>query len=465
MKTCIAVILLMLVGVAHADGLDEAIRAEMAREQIPGLTFAVVRHGEIVREGAYGYADLEWNARTTLDTRFEVASVSKMIAGAAVRILIEEGKVSPEDPVGKFFGDLPPAWAGMKIRHLYTMSSGLPEDFGAQQIPYDRDVVFPDDDASTLKEFKSLKRVAPVGERFSYSSPNFQMLGMIVARVSGMPYAEFVRKRIFAPAGMSDSSIIDNSAVVPHKAQGYRKDHGVLKHGWFLGRYLHSRADDAVLSTARDYAKFVIALQMGRIVRDPGALWQATVSDAGRPLDYSYGWDTDTWLGHRRQGHSGGYRTGFHTYVARYPDDDLSVIVFTNCDFSQIRDYVGLLTRAYLTDVPDPAQESSRADADPAETRHLAGVLAGLAHGKLDESAMEANAVEPVGIAEVQDFLQHAGAFSFAGRRTMGGAGLHMHGLDLVDYETLKTTIDGEIHYLTLYREKNGKVGYIELTN
>jgi CubicO group peptidase (beta-lactamase class C family) len=111
MKTCIAIIFLLLAGAAQADGLDEAIRAEMAREQVPGLTLAVVRHGEIVREGAYGYADLEWNAKTTLDTRFEVASVSKMIAGAAARILIEEGKLSPEDPVGKFFGDLPPAWA------------------------------------------------------------------------------------------------------------------------------------------------------------------------------------------------------------------------------------------------------------------------------------------------------------------------------------------------------------------
>jgi|GEM_PF-6168556 len=465
MKTCIAIIFLLLAGAAQADGLDEAIRAEMAREQVPGLTLAVVRHGEIVREGAYGYADLEWNAKTTLDTRFEVASVSKMIAGAAARILIEEGKLSPEDPVGKFFGDLPPAWGGMKIRHLYTMSSGLPEDFGAEQIPYGQDVVYPDDDASTLKEFKSLKMVAPVGERFSYSSPDFQMLGMIVAKVSDMPYAEFVRRSIFEPAGMTDSSIIDNTAVVPHKAQGYRKDHGALKHGWFLGQYLHSRADDAVLSTARDYAKFVIALQTGKIVRNPGALWRASVSDTGRPLDYSYGWMSETFLGHRRLGHPGGYRTGFHTYVARYPDDDLSVVVFTNCDFSGIRDYVGMVTRAYLTDVPNPAEESRRSDSDSAETQHLAGILTGLAHGKLDENAIEPNAVEPVGLAEVQDFLQHAKGFSFAGRRTLKGAGLRVHGLDLVDYETLKTTIGDETQYLTLYREKNGKVGYVELTN
>src|SRR5581483_10786675 len=124
--------------------------------------------------------------------------------------------------------------------------------------------------------------------------------------------------------------------------------------------------DDAVLSTARDYAKLVIALQTGKIVRNPGALWRASVSDTGRPLDYSYGWMSETFLGHRRLGHPGGYRTGFHTYVARYPDDDLSVVAFSNYNLSGIRDYVGMVTRAYLTDVPNPAEEGRGSASDPA---------------------------------------------------------------------------------------------------
>src|ERR1044071_8269172 len=121
---------------AHADDLDDGIRNEMQREGVPGLTFAVVRNGEIVRLGAYGFGNLEWQARATNDTRFEVASVSKMVDGAAIRILIEEGKVDPEAPVNQYLDGLPAEWSTMKVRHLIAMSTGLPENFGSPAIPY-----------------------------------------------------------------------------------------------------------------------------------------------------------------------------------------------------------------------------------------------------------------------------------------------------------------------------------------
>jgi CubicO group peptidase (beta-lactamase class C family) len=85
--------LLLVPALARADELDVAIENQMREEGVPGLTFAVVRNGEIVRLGAYGFGNLEWQARATNDTRFEVASVSKMIDGAAIRILVEEDKV------------------------------------------------------------------------------------------------------------------------------------------------------------------------------------------------------------------------------------------------------------------------------------------------------------------------------------------------------------------------------------
>ena len=465
MRTLIAASLLLSFSVLSlADGLDDAIKSRMTRDHIPGLAFAVVRRGQIVRQGAYGYGDVEWNAKATNDTKFEVASLSKMIAGAAARMLIEDGKLNPEDPVSKYIDGLPESWNGMKVRHLYTMSSGLPEDFGGPQVPYDQDVVFPNDDASAIKEFTRLTMVAPVGERFSYSSPNIHMLGMIISKVSGMPYAEFVQNRVFGPAGMTDSSIIDNAAVITHRAQGYRREKDVLKRGRYLGQYLHSRADDAVLSTPRDYAKFIIALQEGKLVKDLNALWQPTVSDTGVPLDYSYGWFIDTLLGHRRFEHSGGYRTGFHTFVARYPDDDLSVIVFTNCDFSPVRDYVNVITRKYMRDLPDPEVESSKHDENPAATQELVLVAKDLSQGKLDQNRMEATAAEPAGLQEMKDFFQQAGEFTFAGRAKLDKQ-LTMHGFVLTDYETLKTVIDGQPQFVTFYRNDTGKVAYVELTN
>src|SRR4051812_21429014 len=376
MRPAVIVAILLVSIYEAADRLDHDIVAALQREHVPGLSFAVVQHGRIVREGAYGVGNLEWNTRVTPDTKFEIASISKMFVGAAARILIEEGRLDPDAGVSRYLPSVPEVWSRMKVRHLLTMSSGLPEDFGGDIIPYNQDVIVPADESSMLRVFFGLPLAAPIGHRFVYSSPNYAMLGMIVARVSGVPYQQFVRERLFAPAAMSDSSFIDNAAVVARRASGYRRtDSGELRQGWYLGQYLHSRPDDGILTTARDLGKWLVALEQRKIVREPNALWQATVSDAGLPLDYSYGWMSDTWLGHRRQEHAGGYRTGFHTFIARYPDDEVGVAVLTNCDFSAVRDYVNTIARLYIAKVPDPATEAQKVDARPEETQKLIAAM------------------------------------------------------------------------------------------
>lgn len=460
MRRVLAALFLLPV-LAQADKLDVAIEREMQKEGVPGLTFAVVSQGQIVRLGAYGFGNLEWQARATNDTRFEVASVSKMVAGAAIRLLVEEGKVDPEAPVSRYLEGLPAAWSTMKVRHLITMSSGLPEDFGSEAIPYNGEVCTPADDASLIKEFTTLPK-KPVGDQFSYSSANYAMLGMIVARISGESYADFLQQHIFAPAGMKQSSVIDNSAIVSQRAEGYRRAQGQLKRGWFLGQYLHSRADDAVLTTARDLGKFLIALEGKRIVKDPEGMWSFPKSDTGHFLDYAYGWNNRTWLGHRRLEHAGGYRTGFHTFMARFPDDALSVIVLTNCDFSAVRGFVDVITRVYLTKVPDPEAEAGKKDSDPETTNRLIGVMNGIMKRQLDREAIYPDALEPIGLEEAGEYLAHATPFRYAGRSP---AHLTIHGHELADYETLRTEIEARPVYLTLYRDTFRKVAYIELTN
>jgi CubicO group peptidase (beta-lactamase class C family) len=275
-----------------------------------------------------------------------------------------------------------------------------------------------------------------------------------------------VREQIFAKAGMSNTSFIDNAAIVEHRASGYRKTKdGALAHGWYLGQYLHSRPDVGVLTTAHDLAKWLIALEHGTIVHRPEALWEPTVSDSGRPLDYSYGWMTDTWLGHRRQSHSGGYRTGFHTFIARYPDDDLGVVVLTNTDFSPVRDYVNAIARAFIAAAPDPAALAQTRDANPGETSRMIAAMQSLREGRIDEAAMYADAVEPEGADEVRGFLRSAGAFAYAGRATLAGRPLRVHGRDLVAYETLRTVAGSQPVFVTLYSDASGRIAYLELTN
>lgn len=326
----LALLSLTLVSTAGGDELDRAVEDEMSRQQIPGLSLAVVRKGEIVRLQACGFGDLEWRAKATPDTRFEIASMSKMFTGAAARILMDDGKLDPGAPLTSYFDGLPDSWRSMRVRHLVNMSSGLPEDWGGDLIPYNSDVVTAYDDASMVKAFTTLKMEAPPGTEFHYSSPGYAMLGMLVSRISGKPLPEFLAERVFKPAAMDQSTFVDNWEIVPERAQGYRRAEGKIKKGWYLGQYLHARPDVGILSTARDMARWVIALRAGRIVKDPDRLWQGATAESGHALDYSYGWFTGTLLGHRMVGHGGRYRTGFRSTVNLYPDDDLAVVVLAN---------------------------------------------------------------------------------------------------------------------------------------
>ena len=458
--------LLMLIIVSssaasQADPLDRRIQAAMERDGVPGLALAVVRHGKILKLGGYGYASLEWKGRATPDTRFEIASMSKMFTGAAARLLIDEGKLNPEDPVGKYFDHLPDSWKAVKVRHLITMSTGLGEDWGTELIPYDADVTTAYDDASMVKALTTMKMKSPVGAEFHYSSPGYAMLGIIVSKLSGKPLAKFVEERIFQPAEMASSAFIDNWAVIPERAQGYRKRDGKLMRGWYLGQYLHARGDVGVMSTAKDMAKWIIALEQRKILKDPTPLWEGATSDRGRALDYAYGWMVDLVLGHRRMLHGGQYRTGFRSMIQRLPDDDLSVVVLSNCDCAPVERYAFMVVASYVRDLPDPERESAQPDPNPAQTDTMVRALKAVESGKIDETLMTPDAFDPIPIGDVAEHLRSAKAPAYAGSHRLPGAGIKMHGHQLVDYETLKLAADGNSLYLTLYRDDRGKIAYV----
>jgi CubicO group peptidase (beta-lactamase class C family) len=451
-------------GVVTADDLDRALVAEMSAQQVPGLTFAVVRGGQIARTGAYGYANLEWKAAATTDTRFEIASVSKMFTGAAARLLIEEGRLDPEAPVARYLDGMPDAWATMRVRHLLTMSTGLPDDWGGDLIPYDAEVATAYDDAAMLRAFTNLRPEAPIGAEFHYSSPGYAMLGMIVSRLSGQPLAQFVSSRVFAPAGMSRSTFIDNAAVVPERADGYRRSPDGLKRGWILGQYLHARPDTGILSTAPDLARWLIAVKGGRVVKDPEALWAGSSADSGRALDYSYGWSVQTLLGHRRIGHGGRYRTGFRAAVDFFPDDDLGVVVLANCDGADTEAFSQLIARRYVRDLDDAQAEMGKPDGDPAQTAAVIAAIKGLAGGHADPAAITPDALDPLSVSEAAEFLKHVDAIRFAGRRLLPGRGLTQHGHRLVEYVTLRLETGAQSHLLTAYRDDQGRIAFVEPT-
>lgn len=443
------------------DSLDRAIQAEMARQQIPGLSFAVVQHGRVVRLGAYGYGNLEWKTPVTRATQFEIASMSKMFTGTATRLLVDAGRLDLEAPLTQFFDGLPESWRAMKVRHLVTMSAGIPEDWGGPLIPYDADVTTPFNDSSMVRAFGGLPLTSPVGAEFHYSSPSYHLLGLIDAKVSGQPLPEFMQQAVFGPAGMTHTAFIDNAAVVTERAEGYRRENGNVRRGWFLGQYLHTRADVGILSTAEDEARWLIALRQGRIVKDPAALWAFPPSDSARFLDYAYGWFDLTFLGHHMIAHGGRFRTGFRSTIDVFPDDDIAVVVLTNGDWVKVDHVALIISHHYVADLPDP--ETPPADADPQATAATIAALRAVASGRIDSSTMLPDALAPLSLGEASEFLKAAESFTFAGRSRVPRP-LQMHGHQLYAFTSIRLTMGPDFAIITIYRDSTGKIALVELT-
>lgn len=387
---CLLPFLLLLVGrpPAEADAIDDYLRVEMQRRQIPGLALAVVRHGAVVKLGNYGFANLEHDVPVTRDTVFELASVTKQFTATAVMALVEEGKVRLDEPVGTYLAGTPDSWKGITVRHLLTHTAGLPgleENFkalwpGGLRLSYSTAQLF---DAAT-KDTLSF----PAGERFQYSDVGYFLLGVVIERASGKRYAEFLGERFFRPLGMTSTSVLDHARVLKHRAAGYTLgDDGQLVN---IGRVINVELPShfGVFSSVKDLVTWDAALAAGRAAT-PASLaemWTPVKLNYGGHYPYGFGWFVGERRGHRWITHGGITGTEF----SRFPDDGLTVIVLTNLGRrvgSRVRvDNVGLtygVAGRYLPGLhvgPEPAQP----DPDPAATMALRETLGRLARGEDD---------------------------------------------------------------------------------
>ena len=170
------------------------------------------------------------------------------------------------------------------------------------------------------------------GERYLYSNTGYHLLAMVIRKASGKSYGDFLAERIFKPLGMAHTRVQDLAEVIPGRAAGYNWGDGKLTNGEYVAQPILSYGGGGVLSTARDLAKWDAALR-GETVLKRSTLEQtwapATLND-GKKSTYGLGWGTGSLSGHRYVQHSGGHVTGFQTFLRRYVDDGLTVIVLTN---------------------------------------------------------------------------------------------------------------------------------------
>src|SRR4026208_2314059 len=296
----------------------------------PGCAAAVSLNGETVFEKAFGLAELEHNVPNTTQTIFESGSVAKQFTAAALVPLQQDGKLSIDDPVRKYIPELPDYGAPLTIRHLLNHTSGL-RDWGTVMSLTGAgrgDRVISQDLAVDVITHQRALDFTP-GSEYSYSNSGYNLAAIIVERVSKQKFPAFVEERLFKPLGMTNSSWRDDyQRIVPGRAQAYsRQGNGPLRLNMpFMNVY----GNGGMLTTVGDWMKWNAMLD-SQTLGAPlvNALEARGVLNDGRKIAYALGLVVDKYKGLKDVAH-GGSTAGYQTFLARYPDNKVSVAVMCN---------------------------------------------------------------------------------------------------------------------------------------
>jgi N-acyl-D-amino-acid deacylase len=310
----------------QADAIDTIVRAEMTSQRIPGMAVAVIQGDRVLAAKGYGLANVEHAVAVTPQTIFQSGSIGKQFTAAAVMLQVEDGKLSLSDPIAKFFASAPESWRGITVRHLLTHTSGIP-DYNEGLLDYRRD--YTEDELVTFAA--SLALDFEPGAEWKYSNTAYQLLGIIVGKVSGTFYGNVLRDRVFKPLGMNSARIISEADIVPHRAAGYRLERGDLRNQAWVSPSLNTTADGSLYLSLQDMIAWDRGIRARAILRPDS--WQqiftAVTLNGGRRHPYGFGFQVDRIKGRDVQRHGGSWQ-GFQTYIARYGGDDVTVIALAN---------------------------------------------------------------------------------------------------------------------------------------
>lgn len=305
--------------------VDEFVKAEMQKQHIPGISLAVVKDGRIILARGYGLANVEHQVAVKPETVFQSGSVGKQFTAVAVMMLVEEGKIGLDDKISKYFRDAPDGWKSITVRHLLTHTSGTtdyPEDFDFRR-DYTEDEL--------LKRAEAIKLAFPPGDKWSYSNMGYVTLGILIGKVTGKFYGDFLRERIFKPLGMTTARIINEADIVANRAAGYHLVKGELKNQEWVSPALNTTADGSLYLTVYDMAKWDAALYTEKLLKKSSLeqMWTPVRLNNGKTHPYGFGWMLGQVRGRRIIEHGGAWQ-GFKSFIARYVDDKLTVILFAN---------------------------------------------------------------------------------------------------------------------------------------
>ena len=330
----------------------DAFFSSLATANTPGLAVLVRKDGRTVFERGYGARELRSFAKIDLQTNFRLASCSKQFTAMSIMLLVRDGKLRYTDTLTDVFPDFPAFGKAITIRNLLNHTSGLPdyEDLmaaaekrkGAPLWTSKRQIQ--DAEVLDLLKQEAAGKFAP-GTQWSYSNSGYVVLGLVVAKISGKPFREFLRERIFAPLEMSQTVAYQRGQnEVTQRAYGHSKE----REAWKETDQSSTSAtlgDGGIYSSLEDLAKWDEGLAQHTLLSESEmqpALVPVKLADGsqpkwpadsdrpeGTPVAYGFGWFLDPYRGHQRMWHYGD-TMGLHTHILRFPADRLTIIILCN---------------------------------------------------------------------------------------------------------------------------------------
>jgi len=458
---------------SHQKEIDAYIRAEMKAEQIPGLSYAVVSNGNIIDSGAYGWANAELKAPVTSHTLFNIGSIGKTFTATAIMLLQKDGKLSINDPINKYLDSLPDAWKTITIKHLISHTSGIKDyahDFpGYPFIEQDRKQEITE--AQFIRAATNLPLNFQPGERWAYSNSNFVLLGFIIHKLSGKSMGDFMKERLFAPAGMKQTRYTSVSEILPNRASGYlldEDDNNKLINGIYISNFFSTMGDMGILTTATDLARWSIAQDEEKVL-DKKILQQMwTPSKLNNNLEavgilgvnYGFGWTLQDHRGNKETGHSGSFMNGYTAQLTRFPEKHFAVIVLTNLNPTNVSLISYDIAGFYFPELKGIDQLKPETNEDSSLEKNVYGLLNGLATNNLDTSLVTTNfkqRINPItGLVFNQAVLKMSLRFVHSDLIKSGNLLRYDVPVRKIDYYEIR--LRNETHYLAIYFTANNKI-------
>lgn len=430
LKTRVVILVLLAIAVASAahaqpltvserGSIDEAVRAALESTASPSASIAVVRGGAVVYENAYGTARINPDKPATPDMRYAIGSVSKQFTAAAVLLLQEDGKLSLDDKVAKWFPNLTRA-KEISIRQLLSMTSGY-QDYWPQDYVF-MDMQRPAPASEIMQRWAGKELDFAPGAKWQYSNTNYVIAAAIVERVSGQPFFRFLQERIFKPLRMGTVVDFDAGPLEPSDAQpllrnalGPFREAPKEAKGWLFGA-------GQLAMTARELSLWNISVINQLLLKPQSYKVMQTdmLLDAGNSTGYGLGVQIRAPGGRRRIVH-GGAVSGYTTSNMIFPDDGAAIVVFTNIYPGAasapgiIAERIASIIFATADAARAPAQEQARKIYD------------GLAKGQIDRTLFTPSANAYFTAEVLADFAASLGKlgaptdFSSGGESLRGG--------------------------------------------